>query len=605
FRSYIIVDVFMPVSNYDPILKNTLIYYSVAETSESEDDLQYYAMEIDVVLREGSSESQLLQEINDRLKPLGLVAEMSKAIDNYDINMIIGIRLLTYLIGSLILLAAIIGFLRIQIQLFWIRRREISLRVVNGATRANLLGLLLTETSITIILSMIFALWFGGIVEQFINKRLGFIEDVVISNLWSYTLVIGCGLIAICCIMAWVTLVRICKSTQSLAANMRRSRNHFFRNMMLGVQTTISLIFVCVTLIGTTAGNKILDFLNLPDNDDFYKECLHLRLEYASEQERLLDEIERLPDLDKMVMFDGSYHNIMEISQNPDVMDKLHNQTHYNIYQTLDTTTLSLLGIEVEWFNSDIDRNRCMLLRKELYNQFLELGILENNTLSFTPRGNKSTIVLPIAGIIKNIPYDTRKDVIVAICRDRERIGADYILAPKPGAGNRLALSVNETIQRLEPSLINSPVSNYRGKVAATAVLTESFRTGGWILGIVSLIICAMGIYSTITLDTRARVKEVAIRKVNGAKSKDIYLIFGKVYITIMAFAVVISVPVLSILYTMIDNLLDGAPEKLSFSPIGPIILGFLVVTMLITLIVGWQTHRVLQVDPAKIIAKE
>lgn len=76
------------------------------------------------------------------------------------------------------------------------------------------------------------------------------------------------------------------------------------------------------------------------------------------------------------------------------------------------------------------------------------------------------------------------------------------------------------------PEIINRMVFNYRD-VNFAAGYDETLIAGCWILGIVSIIICIMGVFSTITLDTRTRRKEVAIRKVNGAKSKDIYLIIA------------------------------------------------------------------------------
>lgn len=43
-----------------------------------------------------------------------------------------------------------------------------------------------------------------------------------------------------------------------------------------------------------------------------------------------------------------------------------------------------------------------------------------------------------------------------------------------------------------------------------------------------------LSVYSTITLDTMNRRKEVAIRKINGARIKDILLLFGRTYIILL-----------------------------------------------------------------------
>ena len=149
-------------------------------------------------------------------------------------------------------------------------------------------------------------------------------------------------------------------------------------------------------------------------------------------------------------------------------------------------------------------------------------------------------------------------------------------------------------------------VFNFRDSQNMFPGLVEAVRSAGWILGIVSLIICTMSIFSTIALDTRARRKEVAIRRVNGAKSRDIYRMFGRVYMVMIAIALFISVPVCVLFDQFVEKMLrETAPDCAHLSPFGPIILGSAIVILLISVIVGWQIHRVMTPNPSDIIAKE
>ena len=56
---------------------------------------------------------------------------------------------------------------------------------------------------------------------------------------------------------------------------------------------------------------------------------------------------------------------------------------------------------------------------------------------------------------------------------------------------------------------------------------------------VVSILITLLGVYSSITLDTERRQKEVAIRKVNGAGVPQIMLLFARLYIVLLAFPLV------------------------------------------------------------------
>ena len=106
-------------------------------------------------------------------------------------------------------------------------------------------------------------------------------------------------------------------------------------------------------------------------------------------------------------------------------------------------------------------------------------------------------------------------------------------------------------------------------------------------------------------LDTRSRRKEAAIRKINGAKSIDIYRLFGRVYIVLLVLAVIVAIPVCVMFNGFVETYVKDHSTVEGFSPLWPVVLGISIVAVLILAIVGWQTHKMLRIDPAKIIAKE
>ncbi|MDE5881236.1 MAG: FtsX-like permease family protein [Muribaculaceae bacterium] len=606
-----IVDVYKSLPANERNRGEDALYFCIADKIEDQNlDNYFFAMWINVVLREGYTEQQLLQEVKQRVEPLGLEPHLSNVLKKDDVRFLFTLKSIYYIISSLILLAASIGFIRLQTQLFRLRRRELSLRNVNGASRLQLFGLLIVEVAITIALSIVVAVVLGILLQDFLNTDLVMIADsgIKIKDLWLYSLVIGGVLFLICSMIAYFTLLRICNATRSIAANMHRSRNHIFRNAMLGIQLTISLVFICSTLILARGGEKMLERNNIPENDDFYNECLSLCISNAANmasKERLINEINRLPDLDKVIKLDHYYSPIKEIEENPAAKQKFEKNNIFMSYITNDTTALSFLGMDVNWFNRDVNKNECVLISENMYLQLQELDVIANNTLTIDGRWDNETITIPIAGTFKRIPYEQRENSLLLISKYWDkRGGVDYVLVPQKGRGKALLQSVNETIERLEPTAINKMVFNFRNKLNPFPLFVKSILTGVWILAAVSLIICAMSIFSTIALDTRGRRKEVAIRKVNGAKSKDIYRMFGRVYIILIAISLFIAVPISVILNRGVTRVVYPEASGV-LSPVGPIILGIAIVTLLILLIVGWQIHRVMQVDPAKIIAKE
>lgn len=605
-----IVDVYKSLSVSDSPMDNDALYYCIADDiSECDfDESDYYAVWINVVLKKDFTVTQLEKEINDRIKPLELQVKIDKISEREDFRIIIAIQMIGYIIGALILLAAIIGFLRIEIQLFRIRRRELALRIVNGANFVRLFGLLFTEIFVAISISVVISVILGVLLQDFCDTKLNLIINnigVDIRNLWVYSLVIGCGLIAVCCFIAWLVVSRICKTGNVLAENMRRSRTHLFRNIMLGIQTVICMVFVCSTFILVNGGNKIMKVCNVPANDADFKEYLYFQPMYCIEKYRIVNEIKRLPDLDKIILCGLSYTSVNEIRESEDAMEKLDRHIYFQTYFTDDVSLLSELGMDVEWFKGNIDHNNCMLISDKLYNRLQGLGILSHNSLTIEAFRNKD-VTFPIAGTIKSIAYDMKNESLVFILPSWEdNHFMQYVLIPKSGKGSSLARSVDETVKLIEPELINKVVSNYRERISPLSGFVEAVRAGGWILGCVSLLICAMSIFSTVALDTRARRKEVAVRKVNGAKSGNIYRMFGKVYVMLIIISLIVAIPTCVLFNKVVETMVKDISSEINLSSFWPILFGCLTVIVMIFAIIGWQIHRMMQIDPAKIIAKE
>lgn len=470
--------------------------------------------------------------------------------------------------------------------------------------------MLIFEAAITICLSIITAIILSLLLENFLNSELSILIDdnqFNFSKLWFYSIVIGGGLFAIGCLTIWLTVKRIAKSGERLAANMRRSRNHLFRNAMLGLQIAICSLFVCATIILTRGGNEILKAYHIPENDNFYRDCIFLMSERAEHPEQLIEEIKRLPDLSDIIMYSVGYTSVSDVSDNPEAKEKLDGQTYFPFTFMNDTSSIGFSGMKVEWLQRSIDRNRCLLISEKLYSQFSELGLLDDNSLTFKKYvGNGfDSFTLPVAGIIKYLTYETNDMMIAAINSEWNDAKDEYVLIPKPGKGKALAREVNEVIVRLEPKIMNDMTINFRQRMSPESLLVSTVRNGGRILGIISLIICAMSIFSSITLDTRSKKKEVAVRKVNGAKSKDIYRMFGKVYIILLLIASVIVIPASVLFNRMIMEIVNEVAPNVTLSPVGPIALGLTIMILLISIIVGCQIRKTMKENPAKIIAKE
>lgn len=605
-----LVDVYQDLSLTEQ--NSSALFYSPWEL-EDMDLNQFYAVAFYVVLKEGCTPQQLKAEVNSRLKPLGLKVKTEKLKDRLseEYSTVAIACSITYLIGSLILLAAIIGFLRMQTQLFWMRRREISLRITNGATRLQLFSMFATEVVMIVLVAYLVAVLMGAWICDYLAKP-QFAEITselgTISHLYLYSLVIGLVVMMLCLAIIWIVLSRICKHSQALESGMRKSHNHWFRNTMLGVQVMISMFFLGVTCCLLCWVGKMADFNHIPDDERAYKQSLFLQTNAAENVQRLRDKLIHLPQVERWIPYSYGFWKVNELAENEefskavwkdDLFVSYSNVTNYKIQMTSDTSYLDFFKIKVNW-KPKANRKKCILVNEELYKLMRQYHVAPNDILTIDEMDSYQ-----IAGTFQSVPYEgsMKTDIYSFIVIDpKEAYGAThYILVAKPGEYKEMQVAVDRTIQKLEPAVVKPMSSNLRDYMARSMFALEILQNIAWILAIVSLAICLISIFSTVMLDTQTRKKEVAIRKVNGALTKDITKLFGRAYLVITLIAMVFAVVAVLLFHIVLSQMFD----MVEINPVFPIILSIVIVIGFIAAIIACQVRKIMKVDPSEILAKE
>ena len=601
-----IVDVYQDLSLNEINGRPTALYFSPCEFEDMNFD-QYFARQLYVVLKDSSTPQQLEAEVNGRLKPLGLktnIRPLKEQLDEENASSATGCSI-TYLISSLILLAAIIGFMRMHAQLFWMRRREISLRITNGATRLQLFSMFATEVVMIVLLAYIMAVFMGAWICDYLAMP-QFAEIMfelgTISHLYLYSLVIGLVVIVLCLAVIWIVLSRICRRTQTLDSGMRRSHNNWFRNTMLCVQVIISMFFLGVTFCLLCWAGKMAEYNHIPDDERPYKQSLYMQTYDAENSQRLRDKLIHLPQVERWIPYSWGFWKIDELAENEEFSKAVWQGdrivTHYCIRNTSDTSLLDFMKIKVNW-KPKADKKKCILVNEELYKHMRQHRVAPNDMLTIDNNSYK------IAGTFQSIPYvqNMKYDMYTFIVIDPKfRYETnDYILVAKPGEYKEMKIAVDRAIQQLEPTVVAQMSTNLRNRIAFEMFMVEILQSIAWALAVVSLAICMISIFSTVMLDTQTRKKEVAIRKVNGALTKDITKLFGRTYLVISLIAMVFAVVAMSLFHIVLSQMF----AMVEINPVVPILMSVVVVAVLIAVIIAWQVRKTMKVDPSEILAKE
>ena len=181
-----------------------------------------------------------------------------------------------------------------------------------------------------------------------------------------------------------------------------------------------------------------------------------------------------------------------------------------------------------------------------------------------------------------------------------------YIVEPEAGKYQQVKDDLEAMMNDINSTHIEPTVMNLRDYMAKDLIIFEVMERLAWMLAAICFVICLMGIWSSIALDTRSRQKEVAIRKVHGAKRKDIALLFGRLYLWLMGVAAVIAAPLL----ILFNKTLSGWSEMVSYNlpetGVGlPFILSVAITALVTLVIISVHIRKVMKVNPAEIIAKE
>lgn len=568
-----------------------------------------------LVLEEGQDPKEVEAEMVRRLKHFdGSTARLTSMKESFDnqVKQIAIVCTIVYLISSLILAAALIGFLKMQLQLFRMRQREVALRRVHGATRQSIFRLFACETLLTFLLAGMASFILAALLIEFTNTTLmPYLNDWgwQVEGVYESVAVILCAVVLLSLFVVWLTVRAMVRQRQSMAAQLHRSRGHALRNTMLGIQIAICLLFVGGSIALTHFSELTLKSYNIPDNDDFYKECILVRpYSTAEDSPKILEYLRtEAKDIEKFIPVSLEHYRFREVQDNPEATEEF-GYLWFGCYKISDTTYLDFWNRPIHWILPPEDRTDCILLSDSLYAKFERYGLTANGVIhsigGTAKRIGGTFATLPYKDL--NRPYSTFQTVELGSLIDP--LVLEIIVHPKEGAYDRVFADLTETMHRINPKSVEPTVKNLRKTLESDIVIMEVMQRGAWILSSICLVICLMGIWSTIALDTRSRQKEVALRKVHGAKRKDIILLFGRLYLWLIAVATIVSAPLIIIFTTLLKQWANSSVSSSvanQLSPVLPILASLALTVLIIILIVGHHIHGVMKVKPAEIIAKE
>ena len=180
---------------------------------------------------------------------------------------------------------------------------------------------------------------------------------------------------------------------------------------------------------------------------------------------------------------------------------------------------------------------------------------------------------------------DAEGDVMIKVKKDREKEVIDYL-------------------RKIEKEIYNSEDFTYKWADDIVAEMYQKDKETAHIYTVfsyIAIVISCLGLLGISLFDIRRRYREIAIRKVNGAKPKDLYIILGKSYMLNLVLAFVVAAPVSWIvIYYYTASFVEKAPVTF-----GLFVIPLLIVLILSIVTLYYQINKAAHINPAEVMKSE
>lgn len=500
-------------------------------------------------------------------------------------------------IGLLILLIACFNFINISTALSFRRAKEISVKKIFGSGRSGIIIFFIFESAIAIVISEIIALLLVKLLLPSAGSLIGKTLTLTVISKGAWLLIFS-SLFVFCTIFASFYSSFYLSSLNALTllngAN-RGVRRQYSRNTLVTVQFAISIILIisCIVIYSQ------MQFVKNTDKgfDDKNILIVNLNSKTSASHEFITGKLSTLPGVISVSVSAGgiagtgftSNGYVPEGIEKPVLLEAVY----------VDENWLKTMGIKLvqgrNFMNERVEGN------KAIVNQTFSKLVAWNNPVGKLISRNGKTY--EVIGEVKDFNGASLHNKIqpLFISTTNEWGSFENVLIKfAPASRTEILRSVEKIIKEADPTapfeydyLENTLASSY----AADQKLNILFL----VLAIIAIFISSLGLFGLATFSTNSRIKEISIRKINGAMISDIFRKFNFELLKWILVAFILAGPVG---YYFMNKWLNNFAFKINIG-IGLLILSGLLAMSIGLLTVSWAANKASRTNPAETLRKE
>ena len=512
------------------------------------------------------------------------------------------------IVAFVLLFTSVMNYLLIIVGNLVTRSREMAVRKCYGAEPKNIHAIIFSEAlvhvGLAVILAAVLVFLCKGTIENFLSAPI----STLVFNRGSWILVSICLLVLLVggLVPGWL-YNKIPVAIAFRGYNENRNR---WKLALLGVQFVISgLLFSLLFVVNRQYSLMV----NMNPGYNYENVAIvHVDAINGDQRSRCLSEIKRMPDVKEVASAYSLPLESYAVSGNnvqlPD--DRKSFQLIHDAWG-VDDNYFRMMGIDFvqgSFFTERNDSSRQVIIDEALAKRLTTLGHWKDGAVGkriwISAHCNQDE-TMTICGVVKNIKYGT----VTSEGAEFKNISYVYFYSPRTAPymlvkfNNLTEDALTELRNKVQSMYPNNAVTvlDYESEFKAQYASQLNFRNGILVAGIITMIIALFGLVGYTSDEVNRRRKEIAIRKVNGAKVKDILRIFLK---DIMK----IALPCIIVgdlgAWLIARQWLMSFSEKITMTP-----LLFIGVTIILLVIIGLSVvincYKVANSNPVKCLKDE
>ena len=451
------------------------------------------------------------------------------------------------LVASLVLLIALINFTNISSSQWLEKTKQTGVLKIIGAKQSAIFGNVIAESFLFFLAALLISIDIVNTINQFIRTYTGiqYYSNLTFSP--GFILISFAGISVLSVI---VSIFPAFKTASSRAVDNLKKRitddNGKFssRGLLVTVQFTIAIVLISFTILVQKQVRFGSSNLGLNQNNII---GIKLTEQLSQKKDVLKNSLEQKPEIRKVTFTQYYPGNIISQWGSRLVQNGEKKEVSFNTFSA-DADFFDILGLKLVagrlydgnlmTDNKKIVVNETFLREQKISNPLgatIEMGMPGE-------RGYSSEII----GVVKDFHFKSIDQPISSLAIRNETYASYCLLAVQTNdfkSLETLVKSIKKTCDEISPSF---PVEvNFFDQAIQNMYLSElRFRHTFSLFAFCAIVLCCMGILAMSLFSCQRRIKEIGIRKVNGARIYEILGMLNKDFIKWVGIAFVIAFPV-------------------------------------------------------------